>query len=68
MTGYALDNCSIYILNALGEPVECGQMGEVFVAGAHVADGYINGHKMETSSFTRNALELREGYCFTLLL
>lgn len=31
------------------------------MAGAHVADGYINGHKMETSSFIRNTVECKKG-------
>uniref|UniRef100_A0A0P5KZY5 Ss-alanyl conjugating enzyme n=2 Tax=Daphnia magna TaxID=35525 RepID=A0A0P5KZY5_9CRUS len=61
--GSALDNCAIYILNPFGEPVESGQIGEVFVSGAHVADGYINGTKtVNTTSFIANSTEERKGY------
>lgn len=57
-----MDNCAIYILNPFGEPVESGQIGEVFVSGAHVADGYINGTKtVNTTSFIANSTEERKG-------
>jgi hypothetical protein len=46
----------------LGEVVERGQIGEVFVSGAHVAEGYINGTKTgNTTSFIANAAEKRKG-------
>lgn len=62
IAGSALDNCAIYILNPMGEPVESGQIGEVFVSGAHVADGYINGTKpVNTTSFIANNAEKRKG-------
>ena len=61
-SGTALDNCAIYILSPLGEVVDLGQIGEVFVSGAHVAEGYINGTKMgNTASFIANAAEERKG-------
>ncbi|XP_046647830.1 tyrocidine synthase 3-like isoform X2 [Daphnia pulicaria] len=61
--GSALDNCAIYILSPLGEVVDLGQIGEVFVSGAHVAEGYINGTKTgNTASFVANAADERKGH------
>lgn len=67
-TGSALDNCAIYILNSQGELVERGQIGEVFVSGAHVAGGYINGTKTSSVSFMSNSVEKRKGPPQFLLL
>jgi len=53
-----LDNCAVYVLNSMGEPVERGQIGEVFISGAHVADGYIKGKEvMNNNSFVTNTIE-----------
>lgn len=59
--GSALDNCAIYILNSFGELVERGQIGEVFISGAHVADGYINGLKANNTSFMPNTVDNSKG-------
>ena len=59
-TGMALDSCDVYVLNASGEPVERGQIGQVFVAGAHIADGYVNGKEM-AANFVINAIQKKKG-------
>ena len=59
LTGSAIDNCAVYVVNAANEPVEAGEMGQVYVAGAHVADGYIN--RREMASFVANVVEDRKG-------
>lgn len=56
-----MDNCAIYILNSSGELVERGQIGEVFVSGAHIADGYINVSKGSGTSFIANTAGGRKG-------
>jgi non-ribosomal peptide synthetase component F len=50
----------VYVLNATGEPVERGQIGQVFVSGAHIADGYVNGKEM-TANFLVNAIQKTKG-------
>lgn len=56
----ALDNCDVYVLNASGGPVEWGQIGQVFVAGAHIADGYVNGKEM-AANFVNNTIKCQKG-------
>ncbi|XP_055633046.1 beta-alanyl-bioamine nonribosomal peptide synthetase ebony [Toxorhynchites rutilus septentrionalis] len=41
--GYPLDNTVIYILDPELHPVKSGDIGELFVAGLNVAQGYVNG-------------------------
>ncbi|XP_068234684.1 beta-alanyl-bioamine nonribosomal peptide synthetase ebony [Palaemon carinicauda] len=41
--GAPITNCKIFLLNADGEQVPDGQMGEVFAAGLNVALGYVGG-------------------------
>jgi len=60
-----VDNCNVYILNSSGEAVEQGQTGQVFVAGAHIADGYVNGKEM-AANFVNNTIHKRKG-TFTVL-
>jgi non-ribosomal peptide synthetase component F len=59
LTGSAIDNCAVYVVNAANELVEAGEIGQVYVAGAHVADGYIN--RREMASFVANVVEDRKG-------
>ena len=54
-----MDNCAIYILNALNEVLDRGEIGQIFVAGAHLADGYIHGKEMATN-FIHNAIDERK--------
>lgn len=48
--GYVIDNCAVYILNSLGKLAELGEVGEVFISGAHVADGYVEEQKQASSA------------------
>ncbi|XP_055585866.1 beta-alanyl-bioamine nonribosomal peptide synthetase ebony [Uranotaenia lowii] len=41
--GYPLDNTVIYILDPDFQPVRPGDIGELFVAGLNLAQGYVNG-------------------------
>lgn len=41
--GYPLDNTVIYILNPELQPVKPGDIGELFVSGSNLAQGYVNG-------------------------
>lgn len=41
--GYALDNTIIYLLDADFRPVKSEEIGELYVSGANVASGYVNG-------------------------
>lgn len=64
-TGAPLDNCTIYILDSMGEPVERGKSGEIFISGAHVADGYIKGKDITSStknSFVPNTIQKKKGF------
>ncbi|XP_050436014.1 uncharacterized protein LOC126842859 isoform X2 [Adelges cooleyi] len=40
--GYPIDNTEIYLMDNKGVPVEPGALGELFVAGANLASGYVN--------------------------
>lgn len=41
--GYALDNTIIYLLDADFRPVKSEEIGELYVSGANLASGYVNG-------------------------
>ena len=41
--GYALDNTIIYLLDADFRPVKMNEIGELYVSGANLAAGYVNG-------------------------
>lgn len=41
--GYALDNTIIYLLDSDFRPVRSEEIGELFVSGANLAAGYVNG-------------------------
>lgn len=45
--GLPVDNTFIYLLNEHMKPVSMGMVGELFVSGANVADGYVNGRDPE---------------------
>ncbi|KAF5303146.1 hypothetical protein FQR65_LT08309 [Abscondita terminalis] len=56
--GLPVDNTIIYILDSQLRPVQKGEVGELFVAGANVPDGYVNGrdsNKFSYNSFTRDS-------------
>ncbi|XP_014252851.1 uncharacterized protein LOC106668519 isoform X2 [Cimex lectularius] len=50
--GIPLDNTIIYLLDESMKVVDVGQMGELYVAGTHLADGYVN--KRDTYRFVDN--------------
>lgn len=41
--GYALDNTIIYLLDSDFRPVKSEEIGELYVSGANLASGYVNG-------------------------
>lgn len=41
--GYAVDNTMIYLLDADFRPVKSEEVGELYVSGANLASGYVNG-------------------------
>lgn len=45
--GLPVDNTFIYLLDQHMKPVSMGMVGELFVSGANVADGYVNGRDPE---------------------
>lgn len=40
--GVPVDNTALYLLNSEGQIVESGSLGELYVAGANLASGYVN--------------------------
>ncbi|PHH63847.1 hypothetical protein CDD81_5404 [Ophiocordyceps australis] len=52
--GYPLDNCRHYIVDARGEPVPCGHVGELVVGGAQVGVGYLHRPELNAQFFVRN--------------
>ncbi|MDF0733008.1 amino acid adenylation domain-containing protein [Pseudomonas entomophila] len=50
--GRPIANMRVYVLDAHGEPVPTGTPGEIHVAGASVARGYLNLTELSASSFT----------------
>ncbi|REF28437.1 amino acid adenylation domain-containing protein [Xenorhabdus cabanillasii] len=49
--GYPLANTRIYILDTRGEPVPMGVSGEIYIAGAGVARGYLNQPELTADRF-----------------
>ncbi|PHH81976.1 hypothetical protein CDD82_7408 [Ophiocordyceps australis] len=52
--GYPLDNCRHYIVDARGQPVPRGHVGEVLVGGAQVGAGYLNRAQLNSRVFVPN--------------
>ncbi|MBQ2582019.1 MAG: AMP-binding protein, partial [Ruminococcus sp.] len=50
--GKPLLNVNEYIVDADGNPLPCGAVGELYVGGAGVAEGYLNNEKLTEKSFT----------------
>lgn len=57
--GYALDNTIIYLLDADFRPVKSEEIGELYVSGANLASGYVNGRDPER--FIDNPLAVDPG-------
>ncbi|KOS23077.1 Nonribosomal peptide synthetase 14 [Escovopsis weberi] len=49
--GYPMDNCRHYLLDAKGNAVPFGQIGELVVGGAQVGAGYLNRPEVNAKSF-----------------
>lgn len=58
--GYALDNTIIYLLDSDMRPVRNEEIGELFVSGANVASGYVNGR--DPDRFVDNPLAIDPMY------
>ncbi|MCW9033347.1 MAG: amino acid adenylation domain-containing protein [Rhodospirillales bacterium] len=52
--GKAIDNTGIFLLNRYGNPVPAGVTGELYVAGAGLAEGYLNNPKLTDDCFVIN--------------
>jgi amino acid adenylation domain-containing protein len=52
--GYPIDNTQIYILNEQLEPVPQGLVGELFIGGKGVAQGYLNRPELTREKFIRD--------------
>lgn len=54
--GIPLYNTVIYLLDSDYRPVKLGETGEMFVSGANLADGYVNGRDLD--KFIENPLAI----------
>ncbi|ARU60828.1 hypothetical protein CBW65_06765 [Tumebacillus avium] len=52
--GKPIHNAQVYLLDALGHPVPVGVRGEIHIAGAGVARGYLNSPELEAEKFIPN--------------
>lgn len=63
--GYPVDNTVIYLLDSDFRPVKSGIIGELFVAGLNLAQGYVNGRDPE--KFVENPLAIDASECFFVI-
>jgi amino acid adenylation domain-containing protein len=52
--GYPIDNTKVYILDGDKKPVPSGKIGEIYLAGASVARGYLNDPELTAERFVRD--------------
>ncbi len=60
--GKALDNTAIYIVDSAGRRVPPGALGELWVAGVQVTDGYLNRPEKTKETFVPNPFSQEKGY------
>lgn len=58
--GFPIFNTAIYVLDENKEPVKTGQLGELFVTGLNLANGYVNAR--EKDRFSKNLLSSNPKY------
>jgi len=59
--GRAIDGLQLYVLDASAEPVPAGVVGELYIAGAGVARGYMNRPALTAASFVPNPFSAEAG-------
>ena len=52
--GYSIDNIDLYVLDRDQQPVPPGILGELYIAGVGVAQGYINNSALTEQAFVPN--------------
>ncbi|KAM3100400.1 non-ribosomal peptide synthetase [Phormidesmis sp. 146-12] len=57
--GRAIANTQIYVLDSHGHPVSIGATGELYIAGAGLARGYLNRSDLTTEKFVSHQLDQR---------
>lgn len=57
--GYPIDNTIIYLLDKSFRPLENGEVGEIFVAGLNLANGYVNNR--DANRFVQNPYATSKG-------
>lgn len=60
--GHLLNNVKAYILDSEGRRLPYGAVGELYLAGHQVSDGYINLDKESSESFISNPFDHEEDY------
>jgi len=63
LIGRPIDNLQIYILDAHQRPAPIGAIGELFIGGAGLARGYMNGPERTAERFQPDGCGEREGLC-----
>lgn len=58
--GKPIANTKIYLLNSSMQPVLPGHIGEIYIAGAGIASGYINNEQLTKSSFIPSPFHINE--------
>ncbi|WP_187650806.1 non-ribosomal peptide synthetase, partial [Xenorhabdus indica] len=59
--GQPIANTQIYILDAQGQPVPLGVIGEIYIGGAGVARGYLNRQELTTERFISDPFSADSG-------
>ncbi len=59
--GFPIDHTQVYILDENYQPVKAGETGEIFIAGAGVARGYLNQPQLTAARFTDDFFAVTPG-------